>query len=394
MRYVIRNIKNYIRTEGLIFTLMVVCVIASTIVMFFSFGLYHHMLQKRMDAQLGQNEITINLIDSSYTIATKKNVIKACMTLPEEVLSHCYFCATARLPGEENFSDAEVGMAADMSLYYSVYNGKITTADIGEEFKRQKYIIDGDWFTAEQIEQGELVCLAAGSNAIIGYKSDAADQYLAQYRPDENGNYHVGGKTYRCIGHLDWGTVPLVPVTTLEDDIYVYNVIIYFDKVVNRKAYDAIVKSFDVQFGNVAHVLPLAAPNLDGTKFYTTLVVICMLMAVLSGVVLAMLYEYILLQRKRQLTIFRMCGLTLTKVKEMYLLECMLITIFSLAIAMVLFRCGILPWAERRYEYIGESYTWASGIVLCVIYVTGTMAVLLGMLQITLRKNIYDIYVE
>ncbi len=394
MRYVVLNIKNHIRSEGVIFVLMVICVIASTIVMFFSFGLYHHMEQKRVDMQLGQNDITVNLTDSSYTVATKQNVVKACVALPEEILSHCYFYASARLPGEEEIADHEVGMVADVSLYYSVHNGKITVADIGDELKRQKYIVDGNWFTANQIEKGELVCLAVKPNTIMGYKSDAAEQYLKQYQPDANGYYHVDNKTYRCIGHLDLGTVPLIPITTLEDSVYVYNVMICFDKIVSRAEYDAIVKVFNAQFGNVAHVLPLAIPDLDGTKFYTTLIIICTLMALLSGVVLAMLYEYILLQRKKQLTIFRMCGLTLVKAKKMYLMECMLVTFLSLVVAMIIFGCGILPWAENIYEYIGESYTWVSCIILCAIYFIGTMVVLSGMLQITLKGNIYHTYIE
>ena len=117
-------------------------------------------------------------------------------------------------------------------------------------------------------------------------------------------------------------------------------------------------------------------------------------MVVLSGIVLAMLYEYILLKRRKQLTIFRLCGLTVSNVRKMYIIECMLITFISMLTAYIIFEFAVLPWAQNLYEYIAQSYTLQSCILLGIMYVTGVFVVLSVMFRIKLKNNIFEMYCE
>lgn len=391
MEYVGRNLKNYIRKEPVIFTLMMVCVVASVTVMFFAFGLYHHLEQKKMDTKLGQTDLLIGFYGKEGQMVTKGEVVEACKDLPKEILDHCYFSASARTRDADKVDDESVTLIA---LHFSVRNGKISVADIGERLKKQKYIIEGDWFTASQVENGDLVCLAFDPSITIIYQDEKSAAYGKQFEPNQNGKYVVDGKEYTCIGYQDGVYVPLVPITTLEDDIVITEAGVFFDKVITREQYDAVKETFEKHLGDAVSIAPLAIPDLDGTEFYTTLTIACACMAVLSGVVLAMLYEYILLQRRRQLTIFRLCGMSLAKVKGMYIAECMLITLVSMVIAAVFFRVGILPWAERIYEYIAKSYTWKSCGILGCIYIGITMVVLSVMLRIKLPDNVFAAYCE
>ena len=379
------------KKEPMIFVLMMVCVVASATVMLFTFGLYHHLEQKKIDAKLGQTDLAIGFYGEDGTVVTKGEVVEACKELPQEVLDQCYFSASANTRDADRVDDESVTMIA---LHFSIRNGRISVADIGERLKKEKYIVEGNWFTAAQVENGERVCIAFDPSMTILYQNEKSEAYAKQFGPDRNGKYIVDGKEYTCIGYQDSVYVPLVPITTLEDDIVITQVGIFFDRVINRKQYDAVKKVFERHFGNSVDIAPLATPDLDGTEFYATLTIACALMAMLSGIVMAMLYEYILLQRRRQLTIYRLCGVTLAKAKRMYMTECILITLVSMVIALVFFQGVILPWAEQIYEYIAESYTWKSYSILCCIYAGITLVVLSGMLQIKLSDNIFTSYCE
>ena len=46
-----------IRKESVLFSLVLVCIIPSSIVTYFFFGLYHHLEQKRLDEQSGTRYI-------------------------------------------------------------------------------------------------------------------------------------------------------------------------------------------------------------------------------------------------------------------------------------------------------------------------------------------------
>lgn len=391
MKYVGLNLKNYLKKEPVIFALMIVCVVASVVIMFFSFGLYHHIEQKKMDAKLGQTDLSINLQGNKERGVTKEEFVEACKKLPKDILDNCYFSAAAKLPGAEELEDDTV---ATVMLHFSVRDGKVTCADIGEKLKKQDYIVEGEWFNARQVENGELVCLAFEPNVTIVYPDDKSEAYAKQFQPNRDGKYVVDGKEYTCIGYQDSVVVPLIPITTMEEDTIISRTGIFFDKVINRERYYAIREVFEECLGDAVEMPPLAIPELDGTQFYTTLTIICILMTILSGVVLAMLYEYILLQRKRELTIFRLCGLSISKAKGMYLTECALITGMAMLVAVIVVRIFILPWAQNVYEYIGKSYTWGSCAVLLGMYGVITFFVLLGMLRLKIKQNVFDTYCE
>lgn len=394
MYYVWLNLKNFMKRERIIFLLTIICVVTSVIVILFSFGLYHHMEQKKMDARFGQQEVSMEFYDETYQVTTKGAVIEACKELPQDILSQCYFYANIRFPGEEHLDNVYVDMLATMSVYYSIHNGKVTVADIGEDWKEQGALTKGEWFSAEQVENGELVCIVMDPSSTYVYEGEEDKAYGEQFALDDDGMCTVGGKRYTPIGYMRGGPMPTVPVTTLDDDIFVSGLMVIFDHTVSRSVHEQIRNEFEQKFGDHVRVSDIAMPDVDGEKFYSTLTIVCIVMALISGLVLAVLYEYILLQRRRKLIIFRLCGLSLGKARRMYLLECLLICLVSLLVAVLLFEVGILPKAQKIYGYMGQSYTWKTCSILGLLYIGTTMAVLSGMIRIKLHKNIFDTYCE
>lgn len=49
----------------------------------------------------------------------------------------------------------------------------------------------------------------------------------------------------------------------------------------------------------MAEIDPLDFQEVDSVKFYNTLLVLCILLISMSGLILSMLYQYVLLQKKK-----------------------------------------------------------------------------------------------
>ena len=62
--------------------------------------------------------------------------------------------------------------------------------------------------------------------------------------------------------------------------------------------------------------------------------------------------------------------------------------------AYIIFEFAVLPWAQNLYEYIAQSYTLQSCILLGIMYVTGVFVVLSVMFRIKLKNNIFEMYCE
>lgn len=392
MQYVYLNLKNGIIKDLIIFILMIISMVVSVIVILFSFGLYHHMEQKKIDAKFGQKAVSMNFVDDTYQVTTKSAVLETCKDLPEEVLSQCYFYATARLKGEERIEDHDVDIIATLSLYYAICDDRVTAADIGTEWKEQGALTKGEWFSAEQVENGELVCIVMDPSIQYVYSSEADELYGKQFELDKDGKCTFDGKKYTPIGYMRGGPMPIVPITTVDNDIYISGLSIVFENVVSREMYDQIKEVFDHHFGNKVAVSKMTAPDVDGEKFYGTLMITCVAMATLSGVIVAVLYEYILLQRKRRFAIFRVCGLTLHRARRMCLMECMIIGVLSYGIAILFFEWIVRPSAQKVYIYIGQSYSLKTYAVLGGMYLGIMLLVLEGMLFFKMQRNVLKAY--
>lgn len=387
MKYIWLNLKKFMKREPVIFTLAVLCITASVIVIHFSFGLYHHLKKKKLDDLYGTEEMFIGFIDESKTEVTKGKVVKLCHMLPQEILDRCYFSLEVVMPEEK---DREDSLGAT-SLVFRIWEGRITSAPIEEELKESGAWLDGSWFTAEQVENGELVCIANPENMNYADPEDAA--FARKYSKNENGKYVINGKEYSCIGHMEMlSMIPLVPVTTVEEEVFVQRMVVHFDHTIRRDEYETVARTVQGMFGEQVQIPKLAVPDIDSTRFYNTLTLLCVMMMLLSGIVLAVLFEYILLQRKKQLTIYRLCGLTLGRAKAMYYLECLIISAVSYVIAFLLFRQLLSSFLGRIFIYIEESYTLKSCGILGVLYMGIISSVLLVMINGKLERNIFTGY--
>ena len=276
------------------------------------------------------------------------------------------------------------------SLSFRYDNGEIKIdKDFEKNMKNEVNLIKGRYFTQEEMDNKELVCVMEDEK--VSWNGKGSYFANVKYHPDDNGKITIGGKKYTVIGQFkNYNPMPMVPVTTIEDNWYVaqLEIDIRNGKNVTRSQYNEIKDYMEECFGDAATVEPLDLPEEDSEKFYNSLLLLCFVMVSLSGVVLSVLYEYVLLKRRKQITIYRICGMTRRKARGLYLGECILLSSGIYIVAVLLFQYGVLPHLKRSFEYIAASYTLSTYCRLGILYLMVTCLIEYGMIRRQLRDNI------
>ena len=384
MKYVWKSIASYIRCERLVFILYILCIFCSSLVVNFVFGFYHHLEQKKIDALNDVSYFKIDFVDETRTHVTKGSMMDTLMKLDQSVLDGCSIELEGRFAEDQTLNPATDNTTLMVGLDFMIKNGVITVGENEEELKKNNILVDGHYFTAEQIENGEYVCVAPVK---INFSEEEDQMWADKYSANSDGTYTVDGKQYTCIGHVDSGSVvPWVPVTTVDDDCYIQRIWFSYENVLTRKQYETISEVIKMKYGDMANIPDLDIKETDHQKFYSVLIALTVCIALLAGIVLAMLYEYVMLKRRKTLTVYRLCGMSMGMAASIYLKECLILTGTLYILSVLVYAYGVLPYLSQSFEYLGDAYSLKTYVILGIIYIL----VVLLFLSIIICKQISD----
>lgn len=394
LKYVLKNIKTFATQETVVFLMTVVCVMCSAIIINFAFGFYRHLQQEEADALNGISYFSITFQKEGREEVSKDRLLQTLLRLDNSIYKDCIVLFEIRFP-EDKSEDPVVDSAVLAELaFFCIEDGRITLAPLEQRWKETGYLIEGSYFTQEQFDNGELVCLTYDENVIWGSGTEDDEQYRwsIHYRQTHNGKYIVHGKEYTSIGIIDGAVVvPMVPITTLDNDCYVIRVgFNYAPGIVTRDQFNAIAAAVQEEFGSLAQIPDLSFTELDNRKFYRLMAVFTVILSVLSGVVVALLYEYIIMKRKKKLMIFRLCGLSRAKAAAVYFTECAVIMVTAYAISTVLYHNILLPFLGRSFVYMPRFYHPGSYLALGGAYLTVSLLFMLALITGSIKNEISD----
>ncbi len=384
MKYIIKNIHSFIKKEKTVFILMLLCILSSSVIILFSFGFYHHIEQKKLDEQSGENVISLTFTDEAID---KQSVINTLHKLSSNILDHSYMTISF-LYDEDATDDPVLNVVASQSCAFSISNGKIAYPQLfKKDLDQAGYMTSGHYITEQEFNNNEYVCVAFPENIEMSDPDQAAIK--ARYTPDANNYYTIHGKKYKCVGYTEnINAVPAVPVGTVEDNIRVCSLEFVFDHVITKAQYTEVIDLFSQQYGDGMDFWDLDIQEIDNTQFYNSLLLLCIIISIMSAGILTMLFEYILLQRRRQLTIYRLCGLTIFQARMQYFLECFCSTSLLYVASAVLFHFFILPYAGKVFEYMSLSYSLRTYGLIGIIYIGITSIILYLLICLQIPKNI------
>ncbi len=392
LKYVLKNIKTFAVQETVVFLMTIVCVMCSAIIINFAFGFYRHLQQEEADALNGIDYFSITFQKEGREEVSKDRLLQTLLRLDDSIYKDCVIFFEIRFPEDKTDNPAIDNASLVEWGYFGIEDGKITLAPVEQEWKESGFLIEGSYFTKEQFENGELVCLTYDENIIWGGgEDDELYRWSVHYRQTHNGKYIVHGKEYTSIGILSGGIVPMVPITTLENDCYVIRVgFDYAPGIVMRDQFDAIAAAIQEEFGSLAVIPDLSFTELDNQKFYRLMAVFTVILSVLSGVVVALLYEYIIMKRKKKLMIFRLCGLSRAKAAAVYFTECAVIMVTAYAVSTVLYHKILLPFLGRSFVYMPRFYHPKSYLALGGTYLAVSLLFMLALIMGSIKNEISD----
>lgn len=369
MKYILRNIRSLIKNEPLIFAVMIVCVFASSWVLTFAYGLYQNYNVQKTEADIESKELVLSLREDKSV--TRTDLERFFAEISDETLNaaNLLYC-DAELPG----FPTERGDYGRAAFRFTIHNGQYQSSSyIKEQWEKKGQITSGRFFSDDDEKTGANVALIYTD---MGEWNEAT---LAIKTGDNT--IRLFDKEYEIIGTYDgFGGVPLIPFLSIPEDLELSAPAFMFEKNLTKSQYEEIRSAAGRAVPETFVFPDLAFPDTENIYIYNNIMLICALIAVLTVINFASLYNYIISKRIRQLAVFKLCGCTSFKATGFYLAECAIICVpvFMIGTAsyihvMKFFLSPIFPYMKDAYSPVIYAVIFALYIIILVIIMSFTL---------------------
>ncbi len=200
--------------------------------------------------------------------------------------------------------------------------------------------------------------------------------------------YELYGEKYKCMGPADWD---FVPFDAMPDEFAVYNINLFFDKVLYKDDIKKINQAASDVFGSRIEYRELPEPY-DPVEFQFTqmLFVISILMMLIVLLAIAKFYHFILGERIRTLAVLRLCGCTRRKVHIVYMVEILVTMIVTSALGYLVFKFLVYDWLAKYYNSFQFFYITPVYLVIMVSYFIIALVIMSLSIIPSTKLNIRD----
>lgn len=350
--------------EKLIFSVMVLCVVCSAMILNFSYGLFQN-------THTAKNEAEIELKDLNPTFAEGSTLTKGDIRNYSEALSpalldaiEVIFC-TAKL---DEFPWDPNGDFPTMYMRYSIRNGQYHVSEpTRKAFEEKGQLTTGRYITDQEEAAGECVAI------ISNYREE--NQALMT----EDRKLKLFGKEYTIIGRYSGGGggCPIVPFLSVPDELPVFRLGFLFYQNITRSQYQELISTAERILPGQLVFEELPFPDDDQKYLYNNILLISVLISVLSAANLAIVYLYMIKKRSRDLSVFRVCGFTRTQAVRCYLGECLFISVPVYLIGTGLYILLLKRVLVHIFPYIGQAYSLKVYLAIFALYIL-TIVLIMG----------------
>lgn len=388
MKYIRKNIIFFLKNEKIIFLLVVLCIITSSFVINFSYGLFQNFNVAAEEEE--KDDIAKIYIDINDSTQVTKNKMRDCVFSisgeTNDAINMYLVYPLIRASSDETLWD-------EMDCRFAIKNNHLYPCEIFyNNLKEYGNWKGGEYFSEQNEINGDLVAIAdwVDDSDESGLKYSETHKITTKI---ENGKrwISVQGKEYEVIGYHNWGTAPLLPFESLDDDTELEkSIFLTFDNPITRPQYNEVREAFERTFGDAVTVPDLDIPEAESYYLYNTIILISIMIAIFAAINFAVLYKYILSKRTKTLAVFRICGCTKLRALRMFLSECMMIAVPLFALTTLVYDKFVLPKLGQHFEYIESAYSLKLYLLIFGIYIAATFVVLLCMISRFLRKTIRE----
>lgn len=388
-RYIFKNIRDSVREHPLWFFVMIFTCIISSMIIFVAVGL---MINNKVirQIQLNSADSVINLEDLSSlerfsmhlsfdkegSEVTKKNLDRCIMELIDryEELSENKLKSVYVYTEDIDWGYKE---KTPMELRFSITGSGISAPDIWFENERKYGSLRGAVWSDEEEKKGANVAL------FWDYSKQASPDESFDHIEDalrDDGNLIIQGREYDVIGYFgnDANPAPVIPYNSLSDDTVIKYCIFEFEEYMTENTYSVF---HDVFFNSLGDKVVFEDENTTRRKIrytYNTVLIIAVILIIISVIDYLILYSFFFENRKNEVRVFSLCGLSEYRLMLLLGLESAIILVVSYAVAVGVFHFFIKG-------YMGELIVYALRIFNVKTYV----AVLFTYIVILLLFGLY-----
>lgn len=409
MKYIFKNIKSFARDYAKIFVLMIVTIMASTLIIHLSYGMFREYKERKELSRSATNEIVFRLKSSyisgaeanadaggSLTVVgdlnnqkyekyddvqdlTAADIKKFAKEVDQEVAGKLLNIHTGILEGEYRFDTdflIDHGKIVNSGDYGpdSLYNYQIGTTT-GNIFQYGRYFSDREY------AEGDKVCIMYGSQ-----KKPEGD-YLKK-NMTKSGTVMIGGDEYEIIGLQRGIGTGFLPITAVgEDAVLLDEIDMRFKDNISLREINLLIRAAEKCFGDRAECNYDLQETENNAYLYNTVLLLVLVVSMVAAFNFCALYHYIVTTRQRTLKIFRICGLSHSKSILLYLGECSVLSAGTYLVTLLLFRYLLMPFLAGRWNVFDFHFPVGVYGTLFLIFFVSSFVLQFVMIRWTLKKK-------
>lgn len=370
MMYIFKNILNFAKYETIIFIILIICILTSSFVMNFSFGLYFNY-----NTAINENNEELKTIMpfiSENEKLTKGEFQKFIEALDEQTQDKINLIYASSDLTKIGYSDAY----SFFPMRFDINQGKYGVPNnVKKAWEDTKLIKKGEYISNEDEEVG-------AHSAMVS--QDICDKSIGD-------SIEFLGQTYTIVGIYRAGSfTPLVPFLTVPADIEISECSFSFNEVLTRPTYNKLISTAKEIIPNKLNFPELQLPDDDIISMYRNIILISIIIAIVSVMNFAMLYLFVIRKRKNELAIMRLCGARRIHVAGLYLCECIFISVPIFLLGSFAFDIMLNNVFKTIFPYMNEIYSLSAYALIFLIY-TVVMLIVLGIVVImNVHFNVKD----
>ena len=394
MKYIHTNLRLFWKKEPAMFFLILLCSFTAAVILYFSFGMIIHYQENRRRGDIDAYDMRVyyNALESAQRsdnpdyqqkakdyLTTEKNMQYMTVgdlrnfleNVPKTLFINCNQLIVNSYYDADNayveFVD-DSGAMGSGNIYQVTFSFHYDEATeiISPSTKTNENLIYGDYLSIEDETYGThnaVIGIGVYNDLFVdGRKKDPELGYNITYDNSYNFEDHTEftlfGETYQIVGITD-GTGIDIPFNSMKDDEPICTfwstcmTFLYDTPITNQQ------EEFLRQYVEDAYSGYLSVEELEHTyinaSFYTMLIVVLVLVILIAVANIAIIFRYILMKRRKQIAIFKLCGCK--NCVAMFVEEGLLLTIPAFAVGTLVYLLLLRPVFSKLFAFMYLAYT-------------------------------------
>ena len=409
MKYILKNIRSFAKDYTKIFVLLIITIMASTLIIHLSYGMFREFKERKELSRSATNEIVFRLKGSYVSGAqdsadgtgkltvmgdlnnqkyekrddvpdlTVADIKKFAKKVDQEVAGKLLNIHTGILEGEYRFDTdflidhgkiVNSGDYGPDSLYNYLFGA--TTENIFQY---------GRYFSDKEYAEGDKVCI------MYGFQKKPSGDYLKK-NMTESGTVMIGGDEYEIIGLQRGIGTGFLPITAVREDAVLLDEIdMRFKDNISLREINLLIKAAEECFGDRAECNYDLQETEGNDYMYNTVLLLILVVSMVAAFNFCALYHYIVTTRQRTLKIFRVCGLSHSKSIWLYLGECSVLSAGTYLVTLLLFRYLLMPFLAGRWNVFDFHFPVRVYGTLFLVFFVSSFVLQFVMIHWTLKKK-------